>query len=1802
MKFIQKLCLSVAIASVLSCVAVNAQTFIHPCIPATTRDLDYIKANLDKEPWKSGYAQLLAGTDTNRVAQPYANVQRSPNLNLGAWSGDMGAVFSLARMWYFTGDNNYAQRAHDILLAWANTQTNMGGSEAGLALGDLAQAYGGGASILRGTWPGWTEADTAAVKHLFGNVYWPRIAPAGNIQGPANKGSLNMMAGMAIALFCDDTNKFNHVLNLYRTYPGSGLPNTLATGEMGETGRDAGHAYGDLLGKTFIAECAWKQGIDLYSEWDNRLLAVGEYYCRNIFETDNPFVHYGTVDFLYLENAEGPYGANRAALYLIQNAYKNRKGLPTPWIDRKLTEQWLDTVNFMYARTADFSTATPPAAIVRPPVSLASSGLTLTTLGNNSAGRSSSYANGIWTMTGAGLDVWGEVNDDCQFAYQTMTGDCAIVARVTSAQSINGATKAGVMIRDNLSASVSQRGFAAIIPNATTQVQSRLAGDTERWAGRVAQTTDLPSPGMPYWVKLERRGYVFTAYTSPDGTSWSPNVCNYFANMPSTLYVGLFVVSGSATTTTTATFDNVAFTGGTGGLVTTPAAPAALLASGSGKAITLRWLPSFGATAYDVLRSTTSGSGYTVIASNLSADNTSYADTTAAAGTTYYYVVQAKNSAGTSGDSPEFYGARLPARMVNLAFGGTPTASFNQDSVIEGAIKAFDSDPGSKWYGYNSPANWLQYDFGAGNAQVVKRYTISVADVATRDPKDWTFLGSQDGSTWTTLDSQSNQTFPNRLQNIYDLGNTTAYRYYRLDITANNGAGGVAVGDLGLWSDSGRTIPSGRYQLVSRNSNKVIDVTAATNGTPLVQQTFNGSNTQQWDITWHGNGQYRATNVANAKVMDNGGTSNAGDNLVIQPWSGANSQLWRIFPDSDGFYHITSENSGLVADVSGGSTADGANIVQGNYSGSDSQLWMPSFTTAPQPIPPAPTGLAASPASISQINLSWTASPGAISYNIKRATVSGGPYTTVTVSVNTTNYLAGGLNSATTYYYVVSAVNGSGESANSVEASATTLAAPPAAPTGLSAILGHNQVTLSWNASAAATSYNVKRATTSGGPYTAVAIGVTNTTYTNTGLTNGVTYYFVVSASNAIGTGSDSAEISATPSTVVVHVKFDETSGTSATDSSGRTFHASLINGPTFGVGTFGNALVLVTNSLATAKYARLPNGVTSGITNFTVSTWVWMNSIETWQRIFDFGTGSGNYMFLTTQYTPTAPNNAKLRFGIRVNSGTEQNVSGNSITLPTNAWTHVAVTRSNNTVSLYINGALAGSGNITLNPADLGVPTQNYLGKSQFGDPYLDGNLDDFRLYSHAMSAGEITALANPAAGAPLQLALVPGYGQATLNWLPNATTSYTVKRSTTSGGPYSTIITGLTNLTYTDTGLTNGVTYYYVVSGANGGGSGPDSAEVSITPGELGLHLKFDESAGTTAADSSFRAQHATLVNAPTFTAGKINNALTLASSSSQHATLPTGVLDGLTNCTIMGWVKLGTVVTWQRIFDFGTGTTNYMFLTTQYGTGGTSNKLRFAIRTPGVPETAANQLSSSVTTPIGSWAHVAVVLSGSTGRLYLNGSQVALSTTMTLNPSSLGVTTKNYLGKSQFNDPHFDGSLDDFHIYSRALTVGEIAQFQTPLVAPNGLEATPGNAQVQLAWNTVANATNYTLSRSSNSGGPYAPIAQLDGTNFTDTNVVNGGTYYYVVRAANFTGESPDSLPVSAQLVSLVPPNLSFTISGGELQFSWPADHTGWRLQMNTNLSTTNWQDIPDSNTANSVSIPFTNGNAFFRLVYP
>jgi Concanavalin A-like lectin/glucanases superfamily/F5/8 type C domain len=165
----------------------------------------------------------------------------------------------------------------------------------------------------------------------------------------------------------------------------------------------------------------------------------------------------------------------------------------------------------------------------------------------------------------------------------------------------------------------------------------------------------------------------------------------------------------------------------------------------------------------------------------------------------------------------------------------------------------------------------------------------------------------------------------------------------------------------------------------------------------------------------------------------------------------------------------------------------------------------------------------------------------------------------------------------------------------------------------------------------------------------------------------------------------------------------------------------------------------------------------------------------------------------------------------------------------------------------------------------------------------------------------------------------------------------------------------------------------------------------------------------------------------------AGEIGNAVPLAGSG-DYVNLPANIVSGLSDFTISAWVKPNAIPTWSRVFDFGTGTGNYMFLTVNAGSGP-----RFAITTTGPG--GEQQLSSSTQLPLNTWSHLAVTLSGSTGTLYVNGTPVATNPNMTLHPLSLGSTNQNWIGRSQFSDPFLNAAVDDFAIYSRALSATEV-----------------------------------------------------------------------------------------------------------------------------------------------------------------
>ena len=150
-----------------------------------------------------------------------------------------------------------------------------------------------------------------------------------------------------------------------------------------------------------------------------------------------------------------------------------------------------------------------------------------------------------------------------------------------------------------------------------------------------------------------------------------------------------------------------------------------------------------------------------------------------------------------------------------------------------------------------------------------------------------------------------------------------------------------------------------------------------------------------------------------------------------------------------------------------------------------------------------------------------------------------------------------------------------------------------------------------------------------------------------------------------------------------------------------------------------------------------------------------------------------------------------------------------------------------------------------------------------------------------------------------------------------------------------------------------------------------------------------------------------------------------------------LPDGMVSSLNDFTFICWFNTDVNDSWTRLMDFGSSTAVNMFLTPSYG--GT-NIPRFAIKQSGGGE---QQITSSSPLNQGQWYHIAVTIDDNmnTGKMYLDGTLIAENNSMTIRPSSLGNTTNNYFGKSQYNDPYLDGIMDDISIWGRTLDQNEI-----------------------------------------------------------------------------------------------------------------------------------------------------------------
>ncbi len=275
--------------------------------------------------------------------------------------------------------------------------------------------------------------------------------------------------------------------------------------------------------------------------------------------------------------------------------------------------------------------------------------------------------------------------------------------------------------------------------------------------------------------------------------------------------------------------------------------------------------------------------------------------------------------------------------------------------------------------------------------------------------------------------------------------------------------------------------------------------------------------------------QVTVTDPPPAPSAPTGLTATAGDGHVQLSWTAASGATsYKVLRGTT----AGGESATPIATPSGTSFDDtGATngttyyyeVVAGN-AGGDSTPSNEAHATPQPPAPSAPTGLAAS-ASAGSVALTWDPTPGAAAYEVLRGTTSGGESPTPVATVLSASYLDTDVADGSTYYYEVVATNSGGSSAPSSEVSATPPLLPP---TDLTATASTGQVALTWSPTTGATGYQILRGNSVAGPFTPVG-SPTDTTYTDTGLTNGMTYYYEVVANSAGGSSAPSDQVHALP-------------------------------------------------------------------------------------------------------------------------------------------------------------------------------------------------------------------------------------------------------------------------------------------------------------------------------------------------------------------------------------------------------------------------------------------------------------------------------------------------------------------------------------------------------------------------------------------------------------------------------------------------------------------------------------------------
>jgi hypothetical protein len=474
------------------------------------------------------------------------------------------------------------------------------------------------------------------------------------------------------------------------------------------------------------------------------------------------------------------------------------------------------------------------------------------------------------------------------------------------------------------------------------------------------------------------------------------------------------------------------------------------------------------------------------------------------------------------------------------------------------------------------------------------------------------------------------------------------------------------------------------------------------------------------------NGRYLIVNRNSGKVLEvPGGSAANGVQLDQTTYTGALNQKWDVSPlpstmgGDYSYFTIRAAHDGVTADLNGFSYANGAAIQQWNGGTNTAEQWYFQYTTN----------------GYFKIRSRWSNKV----IGVNGASLNNGA---VIVQWDDTGTLdqQWRLIPATVASYDFVA---------------------PSAPTQLSATPNAVSIQLTWqtNSEPDFASYTVLRGTNFGGPYEIAARGLTTNSFTDKFANLPRNYYYVVRAvDRSLNTSPNSAPVFAMPTgnpALIAKYSFDANFG----DVSANANDPIATNGaPSLATGKYSSAV----NFNGTDQNLMLPANMLASVTNFTFAGWVYWNGGGAWQRIFDFGNNTTEYMFLT-------PNSGSgtLRFAITTNgNGGEQIIQTSP--LPTGQWQHVAITRNGTTLKLFTNGVLAATSTATIAPAIFN-PALNYLGKSQWPDPPFNGRLDEVYIYNYALSDTEISRLANnvpPPPSEPTTLVTTVAGGALNISW----------------------------------------------------------------------------------------------------------------------------------------------------------------------------------------------------------------------------------------------------------------------------------------------------------------------------------------------------------------------------------------------------------------------------------------------------